>query len=213
MEYAIKKNDLNLIKRLIENGEDINSTFTLWYAVNNDRSTKQQEIIYLNIVKFLVENGANIDMRGPNGETSLMNAIINEHVNIVKYLVDKGAKVELTDDYGLDAVFHAKNREYPNSSIVNYLEKYKKQQTMKQIQASAMLRKMFRHYKAPEAIEHKTRKMLFGKPLTKSLKNQAKKYKVKLTVKRKTKSGFKRVYKTEKILKKQIKNAIKRSKK
>jgi hypothetical protein len=36
MEYAIKKNDLNLIKRLIENGEDINSTFTLWYADRKD---------------------------------------------------------------------------------------------------------------------------------------------------------------------------------
>jgi hypothetical protein len=43
--------------------------------------------------------------------------------------------------------------------------------------------------------------------LTKALKNQAKRYKVKLSLK----SGNKRVYKTEKILKKQISNAIKRS--
>jgi hypothetical protein len=44
--------------------------------------------------------------------------------------------------------------------------------------------------------------------LTKALKNQAKKYKVRLTLKR----GNKRVYKSEKMLKKQIKNAMTKKK-
>jgi hypothetical protein len=46
------------------------------------------------------------------------------------------------------------------------------------------------------------------KTLTKALKNQAKKYKVRLTLK----CGNKRVYKSEKMLNKQIKNAMKRNK-
>ncbi len=51
----------------------------------------------------------------------------------------------------------------------------------------------------------KRKKVVKKKVLTKALKNQAKKYKVRLTLKR----GNKRVYKSEKILKQQIRSKMK----
>ena len=51
----------------------------------------------------------------------------------------------------------------------------------------------------------KKRKKVVKKTLTKALKNQAKIYKIRLTLKR----GNKRVYKSENVLKKQIKNKMK----
>ena len=47
------------------------------------------------IIKYLVEKGADIDATVWNGETPLHFAIENENFEIVKYLVEKGANMEI----------------------------------------------------------------------------------------------------------------------
>lgn len=45
----------------------------------------------LDSVKFLIENGADINIVSENGTTAIMYAFQNGHIDIVKYLLDKGA--------------------------------------------------------------------------------------------------------------------------
>ena len=106
------------------------------------------------------------------------------------------------------------------SSFLNLVKLYvQKRKTLKAIPSYVAGKRVTKsifdqHTKLPLELK-KDMKKYFGfgkkrtikhkKELSKALKNQAKKYKVKLTVKR----NGKRVYKTEKVLKKQISNAKK----
>ena len=53
-----------------------------------------------NVVKLLLDNGANIDTKDKSGATPLWTAAQNEHDNIVKLLIDKGANVNTKISYG-----------------------------------------------------------------------------------------------------------------
>ncbi len=48
---------------------------------------------HLETVKYLVENGAEIEGRQNNNATPLVCAFMNKHNEIVKYLVEKGAQM------------------------------------------------------------------------------------------------------------------------
>merc|ERR1712113_541099 len=62
---------------------------------------------YLNIVKYLVEKGANVDAFTKNKHTAMMLASVEGHLDIVKYLVEKGANVDAFDDKNYTAMMHA----------------------------------------------------------------------------------------------------------
>ena len=48
---------------------------------------------HLEVVKYLVGQGATVDATGKNGETPLMWAAVNGHLEVVKYLVGQGASL------------------------------------------------------------------------------------------------------------------------
>ncbi len=54
---------------------------------------------YLDIVKYLVANGADINAKSDNGGTALMFAARDGQLEIVKYLVSKGANVNYTSKH------------------------------------------------------------------------------------------------------------------
>jgi hypothetical protein len=102
--------------------------------------------------------------------------------------------------------------EFPIISLEKKIKKLQTQNLPSYVASKRIARSISKQKRIPEDIEKEIQSYLsFGKKktITKALKIQAKKYKVRLTLKR----GNKRVYKTEKVLKKQIKNAVKRSKK
>ena len=68
----------------------------------------------LELVTYLVENGADLNARNENNETALNSASLNEHLEVVKYLIEKGA-----DDV------NAKNK-YDNTALTLYPPKNKK---------------------------------------------------------------------------------------
>jgi ankyrin repeat protein len=53
---------------------------------------------YLESVKYLVENHADINEKNQHGVTPLFIAVNREHLEIVKYLVEKGANVNMRND-------------------------------------------------------------------------------------------------------------------
>lgn len=61
----------------------------------------------LDKVKYLVEKGVNIDVRGSFNMTPLILAIIHNRLEIAKYLIDNGAEVNLIDNSGGNALFYA----------------------------------------------------------------------------------------------------------
>lgn len=48
---------------------------------------------FLFLVKFLVENGADIEIPNKHGHTSLMIACFRGHVEVVRYLISIGAQL------------------------------------------------------------------------------------------------------------------------
>ena len=54
------------------------------YAANNG---------YLEIVKYLIDKGADIDNENRGGDTALVYASENGHFDVVKYLIEKGSDV------------------------------------------------------------------------------------------------------------------------
>jgi hypothetical protein len=55
---------------------------------------------YIEIVKVLVENGANINLQNIHGYTALIRACINKFPEVIKYLIQKGANVNICDKEG-----------------------------------------------------------------------------------------------------------------
>ncbi|CAH3192927.1 unnamed protein product, partial [Porites evermanni] len=62
---------------------------------------------HLDILRYLVENGADINVCSDDHCTPLMIAIKMGHINVATYLVEHGAKVDLKDDRGCTALHHA----------------------------------------------------------------------------------------------------------
>ena len=75
----------------------------------------------MELVKYLVENGADINAKNNDGETALMKSSANhENIEIVKHLVENGADVNDKDNNGETALMIA-SAEFKNSGVVKYL--------------------------------------------------------------------------------------------
>mmetsp|Transcript_2739 Transcript_2739/g.7662 ORF Transcript_2739/g.7662 Transcript_2739/m.7662 type:complete len:431 (-) Transcript_2739:43-1335(-) len=59
------------------------------------------------MVEFLVENGAQVDMKDGDGETPLFVAAFSGHVSVVSYLLERGANVHLTANSGMTPLYAA----------------------------------------------------------------------------------------------------------
>lgn len=102
---AALKGHLDLVKKLIERGADVNKTgwTPLHYAATNG---------HLAIMELLLENHAYIDAESPNGSTPLMMAAHYGTPAAVKLLLEAGADPTLKNQLGLTAIdfAHRANR-------------------------------------------------------------------------------------------------------
>ncbi len=89
--------DLNLVKRFISEGADpnyhdyTNSNFPLMeasYRYNNE------------VIEFLIENGADINLRNKNGNTALHKAVFFMRTKSARLLIDKGANIYTVNNEG-----------------------------------------------------------------------------------------------------------------
>lgn len=83
---ACYKGDLDRVKKLIVEGDDINKKNSynanpLWWASHEG---------HIEVVKFLVENNANVN-QDKNGFSPLFVAMWNGHREVAEYLKSKGA--------------------------------------------------------------------------------------------------------------------------
>lgn len=61
------------------------------------------------VVKFLVENGADIEIANRHGHTALMIASYREKVEVVRYLLSQNARIDRTSIKGFEIHFHSSN--------------------------------------------------------------------------------------------------------
>lgn len=112
---ASENGDLKGVKQCVADGVDINSSVKGGYTALQTAS----KYGHLDVVKFLIENGAKINQQvelegtpeeeGGNiySDTALMYASRAGHIDIVKYIIDKGADVNLKDFKGSTALIRA----------------------------------------------------------------------------------------------------------
>lgn len=93
---------------------------------------------YGNVVMFLVENGADVDLTDPNGNTPLIFIIHKTgNLEIVKRLLTKGAVVNTQNRTGETALMYAAWRGY--SEIVKLLLEHRADASLKNRQGDTAL--------------------------------------------------------------------------
>lgn len=61
----------------------------------------------MNVVKTLIDAGADVNLPDPDGTSALLMSIVNFHYDIASYLIDKGADVNAADTKGRTALYAA----------------------------------------------------------------------------------------------------------
>ena len=100
MILTILHNNINIVKKLIHDGEDVNEK-------DRERNTAlalASDKGYERIVEMLLNAGANLDTQNINGITAIMRASYNGYWKIVKMLIKAGANLNLQDKNGNTAL-------------------------------------------------------------------------------------------------------------
>lgn len=105
LEIAIRSNQSEMVKYLIDHKADLN--------LMNNRLRPLQFAIYFSsiyhtndIVEMLINNGADINLKGQTGNTPLLFACKLNNGPVARLLFEKGADVTQRDKNGLDFYFH-----------------------------------------------------------------------------------------------------------
>lgn len=94
MRKAIKNNDLEYIKKVIENNNDLVDYVTFWGTWLHEAARYG---LY-DVAKLLIENGANVNIKGgPSKVGPITNAAFKGYKNIVELLINNGAIMDVSD--------------------------------------------------------------------------------------------------------------------
>ena len=116
LEEAVRWGKLETTALLLNKKADVNS-------VSSDFTPLIQASWhgYGEIVKLLLSNGADINMRNSLGATALMFASAKGHVGVVEILLKNGAKANIVNNAGKSAMDYAKEQQ--NKEIIDLLKK------------------------------------------------------------------------------------------
>jgi hypothetical protein len=103
---------LNVLKFLADEGASLQGT--LFAAAVNG---------HIDIVKYLLANGANVDERGDDNNTPLLHTAHCGHLDIVKLLIDAGADVKAVNDF--DQTIQDKARFSDNRELIKFIKSLK----------------------------------------------------------------------------------------
>ena len=100
---AAFSNNLPIVKKLVDI-KKVKVNKTGWSALHYAASKG-----YLEIVQFLISNGADVNAKSPNETTPLMMASRYGHIQVVRLLLTSGADLALQNQQGLTAIDFASN--------------------------------------------------------------------------------------------------------
>ena len=110
MNQAIKMNNIDLVRRLLDEG-------VIWQKYSQIPGGGEIPLLeasrygYINIVKLLLSSGANIDITNDSNQTALMHAAAYYQIDIVRLLLNRGANVNIKDHLDRNALSIAANKE------------------------------------------------------------------------------------------------------
>ncbi len=87
LHYASRSGNISCVKYLVENGADVNAKCIV------NETTPIFETSTLDVARYLVEHGAQLDVVSTKGRVALDYAIQGKHVEVVNYLVNCGVDV------------------------------------------------------------------------------------------------------------------------
>ena len=76
----------------------------------------------LELVKILIENGADVNVKDVLGQTALFNACENGNRELLEYMIKHGADVNVADKEGKTLLYFAKKNKYFNKGVIDYLK-------------------------------------------------------------------------------------------
>ncbi|MBO7454059.1 MAG: ankyrin repeat domain-containing protein [Alphaproteobacteria bacterium] len=127
IKKLVEKDDTGSLLNTMGNITNVQSGSSFRPIQNNSQDAKTplyeaSQNGFLDIVKLLAENKADLNMRTNNGVSPTEIAIQNNHVDIVKYLIEHGVNVNETDNNGMSLLSHAIVTNSENSvDLVKYL--------------------------------------------------------------------------------------------
>jgi len=127
---------MDLVKYLIDNGADTDfkdkfGQTALVYATDYGKtelikalmnSSENSNKGNIEIVKYLLLKGADINLKDKDGVTVLMIISSKGDIDLVKYFVSHGADINIQDKKGKTALVHAEDKK--RKDIVEYLKKH-----------------------------------------------------------------------------------------
>jgi len=104
---AVAKQSLEDVKKYVKQGlieeKDVNGFTPLMVAAYYG---------YTPVLKFLLENGANVDATDKNGWTALMYSASYDFIDSVKLLIDHKASLNIKNNKGHTALYYAEKYKY-----------------------------------------------------------------------------------------------------
>jgi uncharacterized protein len=107
-----RQNMLEELKVIIQAGFDSNSESINQYTKGNTALHEAAFRGYLELVNYLITEGAAINAKNYMGNSPLMMAVINKQNEVVQALIDAGAEVDLTDMNGMTPLMMAAAKGY-----------------------------------------------------------------------------------------------------
>jgi ankyrin repeat protein len=91
---------LNVIKNLISHGADVNYENIKGFELGLASALLVSVGCHFSITELLITHGADIHIKGNQGETLLMMAAYNGNLELVKYLVERNVETNIQDNEG-----------------------------------------------------------------------------------------------------------------
>ena len=154
--HAAWKGRVGAVRWLLDRGAKIDREGSQWSALHYAVFAGHQEV-----TRLLIERGANVSARSPNGSTVLMMAAREGHEALAKLLLDSGADAAATNEAGEDAVAWAmRQRNFGIARLVSSAERFalssreppEGQPPLRSIPAPARMDELLRAMRVAEAL-------------------------------------------------------------
>lgn len=104
LDVAVRNNEIRMVKILLENGFDINQ-------VNRYGDLSISSCQGVEMAKFLVSSGVNINYQGKRGYAPLHDLILSNKIEIARYVIKEGAMVNVKTETGSTPLMYASDKE------------------------------------------------------------------------------------------------------
>lgn len=152
---ASRTGDFENVQNLVKSGADVNfKSKEFWGCIPLILASGYHATAdaYLNIVKYLVEEGnANINEMDNFGRTAVMAASWYERMDITKYLVEKGADLKILDGNGW-TVLKRLDLKVETTDVAGYLASLKGPLSLQHIILNLIEKKGISHGGLPEIL-------------------------------------------------------------